>query len=147
MWECVWSVCMYVCMNSTCVYLYMCWCVFGRCVHLWCMCGGAVFDACVCIFGICIVYWVHACFGRMPVCICVSKHRESTACCEKRRFCTWGGRSWGGQHREEGPILEQEAAEEPSGEQRHNLQTRSQVMKIRRVNQPLASIPKSKMHF
>lgn len=57
-------------------------------------------------------------------------------------------------HGEEGPggrvqvsILEQEAAEESSGEAQHNLQTRSKVMEIRRVNQPLASIPKSKMHF
>lgn len=89
----------------------------------------------------------------MHVCICVFKHGESTPCCEKRSSLGEDGGGEDGTGRRglgqkaQVSILEQEAAEELSGEQQHNLQTRGKVMKISRVNQPLASIPKSKMHF
>lgn len=102
------------------------------------------------VFGVCVFMGVQAPKKSTP-CSEANRCRVSTAGAQeaglhlvRTEVGKEAGGAWG---RAQVSILEQEAAEELSGVQWHNLQIRSKVMKIRRVNQPLASIPKSKMHF
>lgn len=103
------------------------------------------------VFGVCVFMGVQAPKKSTP-CSEANRCRVSTAGAQEAGLHLVRtevgkeaeGGAWG---RAQVSILEQEAAEELSGVQWHNLQIRSKVMKIRWVNQPLASIPKSKMHF